>query len=80
MIKYLAAAAREAREQADPRRKIIHIAVVADMDPSTIWRFEHGHWPRNADEIIAAYAEELDVTSRELWERALQLWANGNDA
>ena len=72
MIKALAAAAKEAREAADPKRKIIHIAVVADVDPSTIWRFERGHWPRNADDIIAAYAAELGLDPLELWKRALE--------
>lgn len=73
MIVALAAAAKEAREKAE--RKIIHIAVVADMDPSTIWRFEHGQWPRNADQIIAAYAAELEIEPFDLWQRALEIWS-----
>ncbi|MGH2955099.1 MAG: hypothetical protein ACRDK9_13990 [Solirubrobacterales bacterium] len=72
MIEALAAAAKEARENAE--RKIIHIAVQADMDPSTIWRFEKGHWPRNADEIIAAYGADLGIDPRAIWARALELW------
>lgn len=74
MIRFLAAAAKERREDAEPKRKIIHIAVVADMDPSTVWRFEQGHWPRDVDTLIAAYATELGVESLEIWSRALELW------
>lgn len=72
MVQWLAQAAKEARTEGG--RKIIHIAVVADMDPSTIWRFESGHWPRDPDLIVDAYAAELEIDPRVLWSRALELW------
>lgn len=74
MIKHLAAVAKQARESADPKRKIIHIAVVADVDPSTIWRFEKGRWPKDADKLIAGYATELEIDPIELWMRAISRW------
>lgn len=74
MIEWLARAAKQAREDADPPRKIIHIAVAADLDPSTVWRFEQGRWPRDPDKIIAAYANELGIEPREIWVRAIDLW------
>lgn len=72
MIFFLAQAAKEARvrEGVKPAR----IAVAIDIDPATIYRFERGQWPRDADFILTAYSAELDVKARELWRRALELW------
>jgi hypothetical protein len=73
MLFWLARAASEARDQA--KRKQVHVAAGADVDQSTIWRFERaGAWPRNADRVVAAYAEDLDVTAFDLWEEALRMW------
>lgn len=73
MITFLAQAAREARVAAG--RKPIHIAVSGDeSDPSTIYRFEKGQWPRNPDAMVAMYAEDLGIAPVELWARATELW------
>lgn len=73
MLPYLAAAAVELRTAAD--RKQVHVAASADLDQSTIWRFEQGQkWPRDADAVIAAYADDLGIAAGEIWARALQLW------
>lgn len=73
MIEFLARAAKEARE--DNRRKHIHIAVEVDIDPSTVYRFEQGRWPRDPDEMVDAYAVAIGVEPRQIWARALELWA-----
>lgn len=73
MIKFLAAAAKNFREAADPKVKIIRIAVTADLDPSTIWRFEQGHWPRDPDRVLSAYGEELEIEPLAIWAKAHQL-------
>src|SRR6202035_5690249 len=77
MGKYLARAAREAREAAG--RKPFHIAAAPpgqrSSDPSTVWRFEHDEaWPRNADQMIDLYAADLGVEPIEIWSRAMELW------
>jgi hypothetical protein len=80
MSYWLAAAARELREQAD--RKQVHVAAGADVDQSTVWRFEHsGTFPRNVDSLIAAYAEDLSMSPIEIWAKALEMWreANGSE-
>lgn len=73
MIFWLARVAAEARSEAD--LKHVRIAAALDMDQSTISRFERGEaWPRDADTVIRAYAEELGIDERELWRRALERW------
>lgn len=73
MIYWLAQAAKEARESAG--RMQVHVAASMNKDQSTVYRFEQGqHWPRNTDEIVAAYADDLDLEPQDLWERALELW------
>lgn len=76
MLYWLAEAAREARKAAG--RKQVHIAASTrtGVDQSTITRFEkrHGGWPRNPDATIQAYADDLDVSPRDLWRKALELW------
>jgi hypothetical protein len=73
MIYWLAQAAKKKRESG--KRKLIHIAVEADMDPSTIYRFEQGHWPRDPDHIIGAYAADLEIDPSEFWDEAAKLYA-----
>jgi hypothetical protein len=42
---------------------------------ATIARFEDGiAWPRQPEEVLAAYASELDMDVRLLWLRAFVLW------
>lgn len=73
MLRFLAGAAKTAREAAG--RKQVHIAAEADKDQSAIYRFEKADgWPRNPDEIIRAYAADLEIEAIELWARALELW------
>jgi hypothetical protein len=73
MLYWLAQAAAQARTYAG--RKQVHVAASLDKDQSTITRFEQGErWPRNADEVVGAYADDLDVDPIQLWEEALRLW------
>jgi len=73
MLPFLAAAAVELRTAAE--RKQVHVAASADLDQSTIWRFERGEsWPRDPDQIIRAYAEDLGITAEAIWARGLGLW------
>lgn len=74
MLFWLAEAAKQARATAG--RKQVHVAASADMDQSSIWRFEEKRaaWPRNTDMVIGAYAEDLDIDPLDLWETAIQLW------
>lgn len=73
MIYWLAQAAKELREAAD--RKHVHIAASMSKDQSTVYRFEAAAgWPRDTDVFIAAYADDLDITPLQIWERALKLW------
>lgn len=79
MIEFLAAAAKDARLKAG--RKPYHVAVSAGCDPSTIWRFEQGRWPHDADELVNGYAKDLDFEPTVLWAEALRRWEeslNGN--
>ena len=42
---------------------------------ATIARFEDGSaWPRKPEEVLMAYASELDIDVRLLWVQALVLW------
>jgi hypothetical protein len=43
--------------------------------PATIARFEDGiAWPRQPEEVLAAYASELEMDVRLLWLHAFVLW------
>ena len=77
MLLWLARAAVAARKAAD--RKQVHIAASANRDQSSIFRFEQaaegkGGWPRDADRIISAYADDLDIEPIDLWAHALEMW------
>jgi hypothetical protein len=54
------------------------IAVIAGVNPSTVYRFEHpragGSWPRNADRLVYAYAIAAGTEARLLWQRAVRRW------
>lgn len=80
MIHWLAQAARQLREEAG--RKQVHIAATMSIDQSTIYRFEQGNtWPKRADLVVAAYAEDLDISDpREIWELAMRLWREHGEA
>src|SRR5687768_16117767 len=76
MLFWLARACRQAR--AATGRKQVHVAASADVDQSTVNRFEKGKaWPRNADRLVAAYAADLDIDPIDLWEQALRDWMAG---
>lgn len=63
MAYWISLACKQAREIAG--RKQVHIAASDQrgVDQSTIARFEDATaWPRNADRIVAAYADDLDTT------------------
>jgi hypothetical protein len=75
MLYWLADACTRARKLKG--RKQVHVAanVNGGRDQSTIARFEdHKAWPRDPDEIVRAYAEDLDVKPSELWAAAIALW------
>jgi len=73
MIYWLAQVAGEAREEADIKH--VRIAAALNVDQSTISRFEKGEaWPRDADAVIQAYAEELEIDPRVLWRKGLERW------
>lgn len=73
MVYWVAEAAKEAREEAD--RLQVHVAAGINKNQSAIARFEdHKNQPRNLDETIAAYADDLDIDPRQLWARALEMW------
>jgi transcriptional regulator with XRE-family HTH domain len=80
MIHWLARAAAKLREESG--RKQVHIAAAMSIDQSTIYRFEQGEsWPRQADLVIAAYADDLGIEdAREVWELALQMWREEGEA
>lgn len=79
MLYWIARTCREARIAA--RRKQVHIGASADMDQSTINRFEKGiAWPRNPDLLVDAYAHDLDVPAHVLWRRALEAWGHAADS
>lgn len=73
MLHWLSQACSAAREAAGRRQ--VHVAASANVDQSTIARFEKATaWPRHTDRVVRAYAEDLDIDAAELWAAALQLW------
>jgi transcriptional regulator with XRE-family HTH domain len=73
MLPYLGAAARDARKSRGRHQG--HIAAEIGVDQGTIRRFEQGkHWPRDPDAMIAAYARDLEIDPRDLWEEATRRW------
>jgi hypothetical protein len=74
MIKFLAAAAKQLREEADRRLYQVASSPTDRLDPSTIYRFEKGRWPENADRMVDLYADDLEIEPIEIWARALELW------
>lgn len=78
MVFWLSRACKAARTAAG--RKQVHVAAGADTDQSTIARFERsGTWPRDPDQIVSAYADDLDIESIDLWRTALELWAESRN-
>lgn len=77
MLPFLAEAAKAAREGAG--RKQVHVAAAADLDQSTIFRFERGRsWPTDPDRILRGYADDLELDVRVLWQDALNRWGSSS--
>ena len=73
VLPWIAGVCRQARIAAGRRQ--VHIAAAADVDQSTVNRFELAQgWPRDVDAMIAAYAEDLAIPAIELWRRAIDAW------
>lgn len=73
MLFWLSRACKAAREAAG--RKQVHVAASANVDQSTIARFEkQTAWPRHTDRVVAAYADDLDIEGIDLWQEAMRLW------
>ena len=53
----------------------VKIAAAIQVNQATIARFEDGiAWPRQPEEVLMAYASELDMDVRLLWLHAFVLW------
>ena len=62
--------AREAREAAGLRQ--IDIAVAAGVSHAVVSNLERAvRWPRDPDQIVAAYETECGLERDELWRRAV---------
>jgi transcriptional regulator with XRE-family HTH domain len=72
-LPWLGRACRLAREE----RGVVQVRIAAaiEVNQATIARFEDGSaWPRRPEEVLMAYATELDMDMRLLWVQALVLW------
>ena len=80
MLHWLRQAAGELR--ASTGRTPTHVGAGASVDTTTIRAFENGRtrgYPRALDDIIAAYAVDIDGGSFAIWARALELWREHRD-
>jgi transcriptional regulator with XRE-family HTH domain len=72
-LPWIARACRQAREER--RVHQVQIAAAVKVNQATIARFEDGTaWPRHPEEVLMAYASELDMDVRLLWLHAFVLW------
>ena len=72
-LPWLGRACRQARE--DRNVVQVRIAAAIEVNQATIARFEEGiAWPRKPEEVLLAYASELDMDVRLLWLHAFVLW------
>src|SRR5262245_56707011 len=72
-LPWLGRACRQAREE----RKVVQVKIAAaiEVNQATIARFEDGAaWPKRPEEVLMAYADELDMDVRLLWLHAFVLW------
>ena len=73
LLPWLGRACRQARE--DRNVVQVRIAAAIEVNQATIARFEEGiAWPRSPEEVLMAYASELDMDVRLLWLHAFVLW------
>ena len=73
LLPWLGRACRVAREE----RGVVQVKIAAaiEVNQATIARFEDGTaWPRHPEEVLMAYATELDMDVRLLWLHAFVLW------
>jgi transcriptional regulator with XRE-family HTH domain len=73
LLPWLGRACRQAREEKNVKQ--VKIAAAIEVNQATIARFEDGiAWPRRPEEVLMAYASELDMDVRLLWLHAFVLW------
>ena len=73
LLPWLGRACREAREEKGIVQ--VEIAAALKVNQATIARFEDGTaWPRRPEEVLSAYASELEVDVRLLWVHAFVRW------
>ena len=73
LLPWLGRASRQAREERNVKQ--VKIAAAIEVNQATIARFEDGiAWPRQPEEVLMAYASELDMDVRLLWLHAFVLW------
>ena len=73
LLPWLGRACRLAREE----RGVVQVKIAAaiPVNQATIARFEDGlAWPRRPEEVLMAYASELEMDVRLLWLHAFVLW------
>ncbi|MET0127037.1 MAG: helix-turn-helix transcriptional regulator, partial [Solirubrobacterales bacterium] len=72
-LPWLGRACRQARQERDVIQ--VKIAAAIEVNQATIARFEDGSaWPRRPEQVLMAYATELDIDMRLLWVQALVMW------
>ncbi|MET0957449.1 MAG: helix-turn-helix transcriptional regulator [Solirubrobacterales bacterium] len=72
-LPWLGRACRQAREEKGVVQ--VKIAAAIEVNQATIARFEDGSaWPRRPEQVLMAYATELDIDMRLLWVQALVMW------
>jgi transcriptional regulator with XRE-family HTH domain len=72
-LPWLGRACRQAREE----KNVIQVKIAAAMEvnQATVARFEEGAaWPKRPEEVLMAYAAELETDVRLLWLHAFVLW------
>jgi transcriptional regulator with XRE-family HTH domain len=73
LLHWLGRACRQAREERNVKQ--VKIAAAIEVNQATIARFEEGSaWPRHPEEVLMAYAGELEMDVRLLWLHAFVLW------
>ncbi len=73
MLPWLGRACRQAREEKNVVQ--VKIAAAIEVNQTTIARFEDGvAWPKRPEEVLMAYASELNIDVRLLWLHAFVLW------
>jgi len=73
LLPWLGRASRLAREEKGVKQ--VKIAAAIEMNQATIARFEDGAaWPKRPEQVLMAYADELEIDVRLLWVHAFVLW------